>query len=197
MLTMSTIFLLFSLLIHLTIGQLSNVTPHRWRTIRQSRDDAVDNSQLNEQRKQQQAAWIRWEQQRRQQQIDQLLIQQMNAPFDTQAAVAQKQRIFERPVETNGYLRNVGPIDIGFLTNVEKGVKFDVPDPDRVQLALRVSFGESGLTGALPIGFPDQGERNPLNLNDYDGDKRRIVPNKAALVMADVWRRRQTTASGR
>lgn len=38
-------------------------------------------------------------------------------------------------------------------------------------------MGGSGLAGKIPIFFTDQGEYT--SLNDYDGNKRNTVPNKA------------------
>ena len=40
-----------------------------------------------------------------------------------------------------------------------------------------VSLGSSGLAGGVPYYFTNQGER--FSLNDYDGNKANIVPDRA------------------
>uniref|UniRef100_A0A0N4WCF5 CAP-Gly domain-containing protein n=1 Tax=Haemonchus placei TaxID=6290 RepID=A0A0N4WCF5_HAEPC len=76
----------------------------------------------------------------------------------------------------NGLLKDIGSINVGF------GVGVGIPgnDPVKVGARVRVGFGESGLAGQLPIGqdiYPRQGQFQ--SLNDYDGDKSNIVPDRA------------------
>nr|CDJ81206.1 Protein W02B12.13, isoform a [Haemonchus contortus] len=76
----------------------------------------------------------------------------------------------------NGLLKDIGSINVGF------GVGVGVPGNDPVKVGARVGvgFGESGLAGQLPIGqdiYPRQGQFQ--SLNDYDGDKSNIVPDRA------------------
>ncbi|VDL76081.1 unnamed protein product [Nippostrongylus brasiliensis] len=70
----------------------------------------------------------------------------------------------------NGFLKDIGAVNVGF------GVGVGVPGNDPVGVGL----GDSGLAGQLPIGqdiFPRQGEWQ--SLNDYDGNKANIVPDRA------------------
>ncbi|WKX93131.1 hypothetical protein Q1695_010847 [Nippostrongylus brasiliensis] len=76
----------------------------------------------------------------------------------------------------NGFLKDIGTVNVGF------GVGVGVPgnDPVRVGARVGVGLGDSGLAGQLPIGqdiFPRQGEWQ--SLNDYDGNKANIVPDRA------------------
>ncbi|KAK6733410.1 hypothetical protein RB195_017260 [Necator americanus] len=78
--------------------------------------------------------------------------------------------------DRNGLLKDIGTINVGF------GVGVGVPgnDPVRVGSRVGVGFGASGLAGKLPIGediYPRQGEWQ--SLNDYDGNKANIVPDRA------------------
>ncbi|PAV56919.1 hypothetical protein WR25_15761 isoform D [Diploscapter pachys] len=77
--------------------------------------------------------------------------------------------------EHNGLLKDVGNVNVGF------GVGVGVPGNDPVSVGTRfgLDLGASGLAGKLPIGqdiFPRQGEQ--ISLNDYDGNKALIVPDK-------------------
>jgi hypothetical protein len=78
------------------------------------------------------------------------------------------------PEEKNGLLAGIGPIDVGFGLGIRA-----VPHNDPVSVGARVGvgFGASGLAGGVPIGFPFQGER--YSLNDYNGNKADIVPDRA------------------
>jgi hypothetical protein len=184
--------------IQLNIGQvplLAELYRQNSQIVQQLKEDGdrfIAKDQQRQQQQQKEISSIALNETQKQEQMDKLILTQMLQPFDTQAAVAAKQRNFERPVERNGYLRNAASVDIGVGTNVGK-VEKNSSDPTNVQVVFRLGFGASGPTGALPIGFPDQGEMNPLNLNDYDGDRRRIVPNKAAHVFADVLKRQNMT----
>ncbi|KAH7693821.1 Protein W02B12.13 a, partial [Aphelenchoides avenae] len=78
------------------------------------------------------------------------------------------------PEERNGLLAGVGQIDVGLGVGVKA-----IPHNDPISVGGRVGvgFGASGLAGGVPIGFPFQGER--YSLNDYNGNKDDIVPDRA------------------
>ncbi|CAI4224444.1 unnamed protein product [Auanema sp. JU1783] len=83
----------------------------------------------------------------------------------------------------NGLLKDIGGIGVGF--NV--GVAVPGNDPVSVGAKVGVGLGESGLAGKLPIGeniFPRQGEHQ--SLNDYDGNKYDIVPDKASKYLQAI-----------
>uniref|UniRef100_A0A0N5AIR6 Ntox44 domain-containing protein n=1 Tax=Syphacia muris TaxID=451379 RepID=A0A0N5AIR6_9BILA len=82
----------------------------------------------------------------------------------------------------NGFLRDIDKISVG------GGIAVGVPMNDPVKVAGRVeiNFGVSGLAGALPFGFGYQGER--YSLNDYDGNKNDIVPDRYAKM---IWKLRE------
>ncbi|VDN02351.1 unnamed protein product [Thelazia callipaeda] len=74
----------------------------------------------------------------------------------------------ERP---NGALQNLGPIGFG------AGVAVGTPvDPVSIFSKVGVDFGKTGLAGYVPFGFTNQGEHR--SLNDYDGNKLDIVPDR-------------------
>ncbi|GMR37701.1 hypothetical protein PMAYCL1PPCAC_07896, partial [Pristionchus mayeri] len=72
---------------------------------------------------------------------------------------------------------------LGDVAGVGFGFGIGVPgnDPVSVQTGVSVGLGRSGLAGGIPsylYGLEPQGER--YSLNDYDGDKRNIVPGRWA-----------------
>uniref|UniRef100_A0A914QPU0 Uncharacterized protein n=1 Tax=Panagrolaimus davidi TaxID=227884 RepID=A0A914QPU0_9BILA len=78
------------------------------------------------------------------------------------------------PNEQTGLLSGVGNVNVGY------GVGVPVPgSPDGVSVGARVGvgFGGSGPAWKIPYFFNNQGEYQ--SLNDYDGDKRNIVPDRA------------------
>uniref|UniRef100_A0A1I7YWJ7 Conserved secreted protein n=1 Tax=Steinernema glaseri TaxID=37863 RepID=A0A1I7YWJ7_9BILA len=79
----------------------------------------------------------------------------------------------------SGLLKDIGSIDVGFNFGVPS---YPGNDPVSVGAKVGVGFGASGKAGKLPpyLGFPPQGEE--VSLNDYDGNKRLIVPDKAQKV---------------
>ncbi|KAK0393592.1 hypothetical protein QR680_000296 [Steinernema hermaphroditum] len=79
----------------------------------------------------------------------------------------------------SGLLKDIGSIDVGFNFGVGT---YPGNDPVSVGAKVGVGFGASGRAGKLPpyLGFPAQGE--DVSLNDYDGNKALIVPDKAARV---------------
>uniref|UniRef100_A0A7E4V5G6 DUF4774 domain-containing protein n=1 Tax=Panagrellus redivivus TaxID=6233 RepID=A0A7E4V5G6_PANRE len=77
------------------------------------------------------------------------------------------------PEMKDGLLKDIG-VNVGFGLGVN-AVKDN--DPVRVATNVGVSLGESGRAGGIPFFFPGQGEE--YSLNDYDGNKRNIVPDRA------------------
>ena len=51
-------------------------------------------------------------------------------------------------------------------------------------LQFGLTFGSSGLPATVPFGFPNQGEH--YSLNDYDGNKLNIVPDRYAKVKTEL-----------
>uniref|UniRef100_A0A914YBJ1 Uncharacterized protein n=1 Tax=Panagrolaimus superbus TaxID=310955 RepID=A0A914YBJ1_9BILA len=76
--------------------------------------------------------------------------------------------------EQTGLLSGIGNVNVGY------GVGVPVPgSPDGVSVGARVGvgLGGSGPAWKIPYFFNNQGEYQ--SLNDYDGDKRNIVPDRA------------------
>uniref|UniRef100_A0AC34QSP2 Uncharacterized protein n=1 Tax=Panagrolaimus sp. JU765 TaxID=591449 RepID=A0AC34QSP2_9BILA len=78
------------------------------------------------------------------------------------------------PADRNGLLAGIGDVNVGFNTGV--GVP-GVSDGVSVGTRVGVSLGNSGPAGGVPYYFTNQGER--FSLNDYDGGKNNIVPDRA------------------
>ncbi|KAE9555794.1 hypothetical protein FO519_001008 [Halicephalobus sp. NKZ332] len=78
------------------------------------------------------------------------------------------------PPDNNGLLSGIGDVNVGFGLGV--GVP-GVSDGVSVGSRVGVTLGASGLAGGVPYYFTNQGER--FSLNDYDGSKTNIVPDRA------------------